>query len=87
MTCGNWLPIEKLLKGFFKPNRQVVWAVFDCDRNTINYSPKERKYLTMGQRLDGPAGGDEPWPEMEKNVGQVTTKYGTIFTYATNLGS
>ena len=84
MSCGGWLPIEKMLKGFFRPNRQVVWAVFDCDRNNIFYPQRERKYLTQGLRLDGPAGGDEPWPEMDET--QVEMNYGIVFTYATKLG-
>ena len=31
MKCGNFFPIQKAMSGF-KINRQVVWAVFDCDR-------------------------------------------------------
>ena len=84
MTCGGWFPIEKLLSGFFKPNSQIVWAAFDCDRNIIYYPPRERKYLTMGLRLNGPAGGDEAWPN--ENEYQVDKKYGTIFSYAAKLG-
>ena len=84
MACGRWLPIEKMLSGFFKPYSQIVWATFDCDRNTIFYPPRERKYLTMGLKLDGPAGGDEAWPQ--DNEDEVDTKYGTVFSYAAKLG-
>ena len=31
MSCGNFFPIQKAMRGF-RFNRQVVWAVFDCDR-------------------------------------------------------
>ena len=31
MKCGRFFPIHKALSGF-KVNRQVVWAIFDCDR-------------------------------------------------------
>ena len=38
----------------------------------------------MGPRLNGPAGGDEAWPEEDE--GQEVTRYGTISTYAAKLG-
>ena len=31
MDCGYWFPIQKEMAGF-SLDRQVVWAVFDCDR-------------------------------------------------------
>ena len=87
MECGNWFPIQKSLSGF-KANRQVVWIIFDCDRDKVF----ERKVQQMGTA----AKGDRTWSDDDSeedkeayydSASSSKEKYGTIFTYAAKLGS
>ena len=55
MKHNSYFPIQKTLTGF-KSNRQVLWAVFDCDRDNT------RVTRTMG----GAAGGDQQWPDSDE---------------------
>ena len=53
MECGSWFPIHTSLCGF-KHNRQVVWIIFDCDRDHIH----DKKYRTQSCAS---ANGDLDW--------------------------
>ena len=35
MACGNWLTIQKQLSAFNSNYIQVVWAIFDCNREQV----------------------------------------------------
>ena len=53
MTCGNYLPIENILSFFHAIDRQIVWAVLDCDRD----------HTQVVRLMGGAAGGDAAWPD------------------------
>ena len=81
MTCGNWCTIQKQLSEFTSKS-QVVWAVFDCNRDKV-VPPKPLRVRNQGGSA---AGGDEEWSDSEEDKEQVSEKYGTIFTYAAKMG-
>ena len=69
MSCGNFFPIQKAMRGF-QFNRQVVWAVFDCDRVQSGAAGGDRDV----------AGSDE------EDKDEEPAKHGTVFTFAADQG-